>query len=431
MSSNYKATVLTMMGALMFTLSSLPGLDTKPTEESSDLSSTTSQIKSCKIGEQIAADQSGAERSATCNVESTGSSKISGEVVIQEVKTTEKTEGTDTTEATYISYKVSGTLNIDCEQCDGGVSSQPLEMTANSIVDVERKIRDQIKELAKQTKLEEKRATCQINEFDEEMSKDEQLQCHMDKMIVMEDRDARKYYDKWIKGPLSDLAKSENAQEATLAASLAAQLNEKMEVNCDSVQAQVRQASMMAVNQPFNPYVAPQATKSTPTDYIKESTCDIMALGNYNRQLQVLGAQLAGPNSQMVAQQITALQNQWSGYFTARGLVLKSTMTQINLDAGSLTTQASDFLRVLNENNAAILASHKALLGISDTSALGGNGTATDPRMLRGGGTPVTGGEQPSVLSPFPNGAGQQPSTTGGGAPAVFAAPKLGAPVGP
>lgn len=410
MSSNYKATVLTMMGALMFTLSSLPGLDTKPTEESSDLSSISNQFRSCDIEGQIAADGN-----ADCNAMSKSSDKFSGNVHIEKIAATEKTEA---------SYTVTGEFSIACKSCEEGIRSQPIEMTAKDLAEAKQFISEQIVSLSEETKLEEKRATCKVDEFDEEMSKADQLQCHMDKMSVMEERDARRYYDKWIKGPLSDLAKSENAQDAALAASLAAELNDKMEVNCASVQAQVQQASMMAANQPFNPYVAPQAAKSTPTDYIKESTCDIMAMGNYNRQLLGLGAQLKGPNSQMAAQQITALQNQWSGYFTARGLVLNSpTMTQINLDAGSLMTQVTDFQKGLDENYAVIQERHKSLLGLSDSGA-GGNGSSIDPRLLRGGGTPVTGSE------PWPgNGSGQQPSTTGGGAPAIMA-PRMGTNVG-
>lgn len=398
MSHQRKATLLMMMSALMFTLSSLPGLGTKAIEESSDLSSVSNQFRSCDIEGQIAADGN-----ADCNAISTGSNKFSGNVHIEKVAATETTEA---------SYTITGEFSITCKACDEGVRSQPLDMTVKNIAEARQKLAEQATTLSEETKLAEQRATCKLDEYDEEMSKAEQLQCHMDKMVVMDERDARKYYDKWIKGPLSDLAKSDNAQDAALAASLAAELNGKMEVNCSSVMAQVQQAGMIA-NQPFNPYAAPTATKSTPTDYIKESTCDIMAMGNYNRQLLGLGAQLKGPNSQVAAQQITNLQNQWGGYFTARGLVLNSpTMTQINLDAGSLMTQINDFQKGLAENFAAIQERHKNLLEGNGANTSGTTSPAVDPRLLRGGGTPVTGLEQPN-----------------GNPPAVLA-PKMGSPVG-
>ena len=62
MSNQRKATLLMMMSALMFTLSSLPGLGTKTIEESSDLSSVSNQFRSCDIEGQIAADGNAARR---------------------------------------------------------------------------------------------------------------------------------------------------------------------------------------------------------------------------------------------------------------------------------------------------------------------------------------------------------------------------------
>jgi hypothetical protein len=418
-----KATAALMLLALSFTVSSLPGIGSF---ETSELSSVSNQIRSCDIEGQIKADGT-----ASCNAISSGSNKFEGHVEIQKVVATEGTEA---------SYTVTGEFSIKCTSCDEGVRSAPLDLTASTLAEARQYLNEQAARLKEENDRAEKVALCKIDpETEETFTTSEQLECHIDKMATMEEKAARRYYEKHIKGKLSELAQSGNAQDAQLAAHLAGKLHENMGVDCQKTMMQQMQAAQMTANAPFNPFAGGQGAsiQSTPTDYIRDSSCDIKAMGNYNATLLALGAQLKGPNAQAAAAKIQGLQQQWGTYFDSRGMVLNNpTMMQINTDAGVLMTQINDFQKTLADNYAKIQERHANLLQGNQTDGTAPKLNTGDGRLLRGGlqydtgvnptGTIDTGNNNGAVL-PMPGAVNQQ--KLGTQAPAVLA-PRMGSPVG-
>jgi hypothetical protein len=405
-SQQSKTTVVVTLFALAFTLSGLPGLKGQALQDgSSDLSS---MMRSCDIDGQIKKDGD-----ADCNASVSGNNKVKGNVHVEYVAKTETTEA---------QYHITGEFSVPCSVCEGGVRTTPLETQVSNLSLVQSYLDEQADELVTGTKKDEDTENCKIDQDGEENNKAERLQCLIEKMDGMEEKEARRFYDKKIKGELAELAQSSNPQDAALAASLAGKLHQQLGVNCAQQVAAAQQSALAAQANPaqaFNPLMSTGQstyTQSTPTDYIKESSCDIMMMANYNGRLTSLGMQLTGPNKFAAAQQIQSMQQGWANYFTGRGFNLQNPMmNQINMDAGTLLTQMNDFNKQFAENYADITKRHADLLQSGNIANNNGqvngannNGTR-DLRLLRGG-APLpenSNGQGTPAVTPFPamNGA--------------------------
>lgn len=398
---------LFLFGALIFSLSGVTPVDV----EAMDLSS----VANCDIEGQMQEVQS-----AECDIRKKG--KVVGRIFIT------KTEASET-EATYH-------ITTECEECGDGARVNVFQENANSLARVREIVNVQAKEFSEQLELARDVRLCKKNEEGEKLNASQALECHMERLANETDEDKRrKIYDNNIRGVLHELASGNDPSKAVEAAD---RLHALLDVNCNDVP---MRATMQSPQQQFNPYASTTSNAQDPTEYIRDSSCDLKAYGNYNRTLISLnqevqmGMQMGNTQyAQAKLNEINGLQATWGTHFISRGIVVQNQTVQgMTMYNANLLTQ---YKSELDEQYKSILQRHQQLLGANEVAGKTTVNGTNCSRYVRGGATPdvppectVPATQNPGgAVLPFPTtGIPQMPAPSGN---PVMTAPVMGTAVG-
>lgn len=425
----YKQSNITwfLLGALVFSLSSLPGMDFSKTFGSADLSSEDidAKLNLCLTDKKVKGN-----KSARCDV---GNNQV---------------RATVTAEMTQDPNKVRVRTEVECTVCDEE------ERTQEEVVDVRdmravasRLLKSQVKVIKPKEDAEkqrQKREELCLERDGKALKGDAVLKCRVERLTSMNEEDRDEYYNQYIKDEIQRLMATDRPKAAALLRLLGKELN----LNCSALpryNASSTFGSPQNMSNPFAPMsggsLFGQSTSTrdelTSTEYIKNSVCDYWAYGSYRDRLETLTGMINHPNvdRKQVADAIRGLKAGWGSYFQSRGIALQNDWSDLG---ANLLTDLRDDNRLFEDRYKQVIDQHKDLL---EPRYAGPNGTSTtglirDGRGARGGyvqptnspgGTPVTSLNGGNRVMPAPNAPNYRPQPNG---TSFGGAPRMGAPVG-
>lgn len=350
-----------LFGALMFTLSSLPGLNQAVQTESAEFSSVSSQISDCDISGQLKA-----KGEAHCRVSQ--NSKTHGTVTV-----TKKLDENSQKEMILLSSEVSIEGVSGCTDCVTTLSKQRKHF--GSLVDVASATNQLFLATSKEAAAKKaKRAAhlvrvenCEEREMaegDEEAEKitsaREREECKLDRLAALKDTDAEKadqYYDKHFRGQLKELlegCRTDLPQPCDPAArrkaeALLQKLSTKLDFACantPSVNPNQARASALQFST-----LQPGMDKDSVSDdgpaksSIKDSACDFHQFSNYTKAIDMIKTDTT--THPMDKQNLLRnLKANWGGHFQSRGLQLAE---DVNANLFGIGDQMSIDLQAQNQ----------------------------------------------------------------------------------
>ncbi len=351
-----------LIGALFFSMSSLPGFHKNSEVQTMDLLSID-----CDIVGKLKKDGKAECLGLRMN-------KVEGTLQVEKID--------NDSESVVITAGVT-----NCEICDDGVRKISRTVKTKDLQKVSEALFVQIAKETEQDNVKAKKLAraqelCFKNSEGEEITKlTEQIKCRIGKMSEMDEEKAAKYYRENVKDKLQELMTSENPEERMSGRSLVNSMGREMNISC-------KPRSMPAgMNNPFvNPITSNFSSKSEEMSgrtFVEESACDMLAFSVHSQNLENMSAALKMPNANRPAllQAMSGQQAIWGNYFQNRGLQLK---TPANGFAGDvLFTDVYQNDHAIKANYDEIIKAHQGFLNTANPSAQAA--VANNGRLLRGG----------------------------------------------
>lgn len=399
-----------LVGALMFSLSSLPGVESDVEMFSEDLSSTSAkaQIRNCDIEGQLERnkDEKGNSR-ATCEI-SVNKKTHGSLVIIKELDEKTKKEITD------ISAEIRTEGKADCltGDCDVSTSNQKKHYTrlANLGNTVEAFWFESEKDLKAQKAEKEKKRELVENCVEKledgeyvKLAGKEIESCKLDRLAELQEINpdkAAEYYSKHFRGKIKEMLEGCTPEQARLdytcatkreqGVALLRKIGGKLDFDCPAMP-KINPGQFAAANTGFSASLRAGQDSSDDdsalpaSNQIKDSACDMYQFSNYTKALDIL-EQTPNIHPTVKQQSLANLKNNWGNYYKARGYQVASDVNSALFGIGDqMSMDLASFNQRMQQGFAAIDARHEDLLKpqvvrpgqqqVADAGGRGGRGS--------------------------------------------------------
>jgi ribosomal protein S18 len=424
-----KSVILTLLGSLAFTLSTLPevvnridqsSIDRMPAEVREghcplDDLSEDGKVVDCEFTGRAGTSKDAL--SATVTVKRTKKAPTFTKKFIGDDKKEEKVEAEDV-------FEISVEGKAQCEKCNMDVrtemATRVIKVTNYNDVaklrnfiesEAKRKIeeaRTMAREERKQRELQER---CEIGEDGEKLTGRARMNCRVEKIASMDDEKAAYYFHDYMKNDIMALLQSSNSRDQALATQILGKLG--------------------AMND---------------HDSIRESVTDLAQYSRFTQRQNQMAANinmlpLNDPRRYAMAQQLNLERQQANSYFQMRGLTLTQQSLQGQMTdnwlASITPTMAQDMYSYQRDidarYNAIIDRLRVTMESTNNPTTPSGNGRTTRGGPLAPGGQYATTPSTGNVTTVTPGGWPNSPSFNNGATPIVNGAaraiPQYGQPV--
>lgn len=430
-----KSVLLTLLGTLTFTLSTLPemaermdqsSMDRQPAEVREgncplDDLSENGKVVDCEFTGKVGGSKE--TLSATVTVRRTKKAPTFVKKFLDDNKEEKAAEPEDAFEIRVQGIAV-------CEKCNTDVrtemATRVIKVTQYNDVsklrnfieaEAKRKIEEARTMAREERKQREAQERCEVDESNENLTGRARMDCRVEKIAGMDEEKAADYFQKYLKNDLFSLMQSTNSRDVVLASQILGKLNSE-----------------------------------TSNAAVRDSVQDMVKYGQFTqRQNQMISniamLQANDPRRYALAQQLYGERQQANAYFQMRGMNLDRQNQQALMTDSWLQSITPAMIQDVNSYSRDIDARYNAIIDrlrvTMDNSSINGSGQQLNPttsgRTLRG--QPLAPGGQYSTVpssgnvtttSGFFNGPtfnGQTPLVNGG-APARMI-PQAGQPVSP